>query len=279
MKNFATFLLLLVAAAVCLPQWTKAEETPVDNAVEVQMSPKCAAVLITAGTALGAGAAYAFTPAAICSVGFCPAGVTGGSFAAWWQSTMPLVASGTLFSQLQALAMGGVGMGSITVAGGALGGAAGVAYLRDFCVFVDETDPDSMMGIAFGGSLTAVTTAIKTKERLTTECASSETCTAATEKGAALAKAAVTTAIETKERIASECASSEACTAAKEVGAALAKAAVTTVIETKECIASEFASSEACTAAKEAGAVTAKYVSSLWSSFVEGVKENFEHKA
>jgi len=239
MKNLATF--LLIVAAVCLLKCSKAQEPLVDE--EVKISAKCAAVLVTAGTALGAGAAYAFTPVAICSVGFCHAGVAGGSFAAWWQSTMPLVASGTLFSQLQALAMGGVGIGSISVAGGALGGAAGVAYLKDFCAFVDETDPDSAMGLAFGGSLTAVTTVIKTKEHVKTQCALSETCTAAAETGAAMAKAAVTTAIETKERLATQCATSETCTAATEVGV-----------------------------------VTAKFVSTIWNSFIAGVKEGSEQK-
>lgn len=156
---------------------------------------------------------------------------------------MPLAASGTLFAKLQALAMGGVGIGSISVAGGALGGAAGVAYLRDFCAFVDEYDPDSAIGIAFEGRLTAVTTAIKTKEHLKAQCASSESCTAAAGAGVAMANAAITTAIETKERLGSQCAASETCTAATEVGAA-----------------------------------AAKYVSSLWNGFIAGLKEGFDEQ-
>lgn len=60
---------------------------------EVEFSPKCAAVLVVAmGAGVGAGVAYVAAPVALCTVGFCPVGVAGDSFAAWWQATFPLVA-------------------------------------------------------------------------------------------------------------------------------------------------------------------------------------------
>ena len=159
---------------------------------DITISTKCASVLIVAGTTLGAGLTYALTPVAICAAGFCPAGVAGGSFASWWQSTMPLVAKGSLFAQLQALAMGGVGATTVTVGGGIIGGLAGAAYLSDFCAYVDEKDPDSVMGQAFDASEALVTTFIDTKIRLEGQCASSSTCTAmvetASETGTVVAK-------------------------------------------------------------------------------------------
>ena len=87
----------------------------------VEISPKCAAVLLSGATVGGAGLAYAVTPAVLAVSGFGPAGVSGGSFAAWWQSTMPLVQGGSLFATLQSAAMGGVGTKAV-LAGGALGG-------------------------------------------------------------------------------------------------------------------------------------------------------------
>ncbi|THZ84083.1 hypothetical protein D6C84_04411 [Aureobasidium pullulans] len=44
------------------------------------------------------------TPALLGALGFCGEGVLGGSFAAWWQSTIGDVPYGSLFSKLQSLA-------------------------------------------------------------------------------------------------------------------------------------------------------------------------------
>jgi hypothetical protein len=49
--------------------------------------------------------------------GFSAVGVTKGSFAAWWQSTMPLVAKGSIFAVLQSIAMGGTGAATWTIGG------------------------------------------------------------------------------------------------------------------------------------------------------------------
>jgi hypothetical protein len=152
-----------------------------DENEDITISAKCASVLVVAGTTLGAGATYVLTPVAICAAGFCPTGVAGGSFAAWFQSTMPLITKGSLFAQLQALAMGGVGTTTVTIGGGIIGGLVGGTYLSDFCAFVDEKDPDSAMGQAFDASVALVNTAIEAKIGIETQCASSATCTAVTE--------------------------------------------------------------------------------------------------
>lgn len=172
----ASLLLLLLASCHAVSYYAEEEE-------EVQISKKCGAVLLASTTALGAGAVYALTPAAICTAGFCPVGVTGGSFASWWQATMPLIAVGTNFAKLQALAMAGKGIGSITLGGATVGGATGVYFLKSICAFVDDTDPESVTGIAMDASVRAVTGALQMKESLANKCAASETCSAMSEMG------------------------------------------------------------------------------------------------
>mmetsp|Transcript_26986 Transcript_26986/g.31883 ORF Transcript_26986/g.31883 Transcript_26986/m.31883 type:complete len:264 (+) Transcript_26986:136-927(+) len=168
-------LLLFFIAGIC-----RGEDLETDD---VTVSDKCAAVLLVSGSAIGAGLAYAITPVALCSAGFCPTGVTGSSFAAWWQSTMPLIVKGGFFANLQAVAMAGAGA-KITVTGAAVGGKVSATYLRNLCGFVDETDPESKWGLAFGASLTGVTAAIQVKNGVQSQCASSASCTAASAAGA-----------------------------------------------------------------------------------------------
>ena len=69
---------------------------------------------------------------------------------------MPFIAKGGLFAKLQTIAMGGAGI-SASVGGGMVGGAVGVAYLNEFCTFVDESDPESATGRAFDASFSLVT--------------------------------------------------------------------------------------------------------------------------
>mmetsp|Transcript_14733 Transcript_14733/g.27988 ORF Transcript_14733/g.27988 Transcript_14733/m.27988 type:complete len:354 (-) Transcript_14733:82-1143(-) len=176
--------LFVTYAALCIATCRGSNDSgtcsPEENG-DITISTKCASVLLVTGTTLGSGVAYALTPVAICAAGFCPAGVAGGSFASWWKSTMPLVAKGSLFAQLQALAMGGVGATAVTVGGGILGGLSGAMYLSDFCAYVDEKDPDSAMGQAFDASEALVQTAIQAKIQVETQCASSSTCNAIAE--------------------------------------------------------------------------------------------------
>ena len=118
MNRFFLFFFIAAVCSVC--SRSQEEEAKADDTINV--SSKCAAVLLASGTTLGAGVTYALTPAALCTAGFCAPGVAAGSFASWWQSTMPLVVKGSLFAKLQAIAAGGVtGMGS-SVAGAAVGG-------------------------------------------------------------------------------------------------------------------------------------------------------------
>lgn len=128
-------LFLLVVAILCGICSGREEQT-------IDISPKCAAVLVTAGAAGGGAVAYALAPAALCQAGFCSAGVTSSSFASWWQSTLPLVQSGSLFGTLQSIAMGGVST-KMVVTGSVLGGQLSTMYLQQLCGYVDN--PDSKM--------------------------------------------------------------------------------------------------------------------------------------
>lgn len=191
--KISIFLFLFVTAELCDCRYYRAQEPNANDDVEV--SAKCAAVLLASTTTLGAGVAYV-TPALLCGAGgFCATGVAGNSFASWWQSTMPNVVKGSLFAQLQSMAMGGIGA-SFTVAVATVGGVSGATYLRDFCTFVDKTDPESAMGLVFATSVTVVTTAIETKQKVQRQCASSATCTSAVETMSEVGASAINTMSE-----------------------------------------------------------------------------------
>jgi argininosuccinate lyase len=138
---------------------------------------------------------------------------------------MPLIASGSLFATLQSIAMSGTAAASTVKVGAVLGGIAGAAHLKDFCAFVDETDPDSNLGMTFSTAHKTVTKAIETKETLEKECASSETCSAMYETAANVAAATVEAAKQTKQKVEDSCASSEACSAWKEAAGKAAETA------------------------------------------------------
>lgn len=153
-----------------------------DNDKDDKISDKCAAVLISIGGTTAAGA-FMMTPTALCTAVFCSTGVAGGSFASWWQSMMPLVAKGSLFSYLQSIVMGG--SGSMTILQSMIGlgaGSAGIVYLKRFCDYVDETDPDSAVGKSFDATLSAVTALVRTGEMIHAQCSASETCNAGKDK-------------------------------------------------------------------------------------------------
>ena len=156
-------------------QTTEEEEDGTFEEDHIFISPKCAAVIISGGALGGAGLAYAITPA-LCTAGFCQAGVTQSSFASWWQSTMPLIKGGSLFATLQSIAMGGVGT-NVVVSGSVLGGTVGMPYVTQFCAYVD--DPNSSMAPAFDATLAAVKNAKSVADKATAACLSSESCTAA----------------------------------------------------------------------------------------------------
>ncbi len=99
-------------------------------------------MLLIGGGAAGATTAAAFVPAVLAIFGFSGAGVTGGSYAAYWQSSMGAsgIGAGTLFASLQSIAMGGVGTTGI-VGGATVGGVMGLTFLHDICKKVDDLGP------------------------------------------------------------------------------------------------------------------------------------------
>lgn len=192
---------------------------------DVKISPKCAAVLIAMGTSVGAVVTYAAAPAALCTAGFCSAGVTGGSFAAWWQSTFPLVAKGSLFAKLQALAMGGSGIKSVAIAGGALGGTVAAQYVDGFCKYVDSVDPETPVGRAVEIAPMTGKNLVKTgkmmgeaKSRVEAECAASKSCTAVVEMGSDAMEYASAQTTKAKDFVSDACTSSETCSGAFKAG-------------------------------------------------------------
>lgn len=121
-------------------------ETATSGENDADISPKCAAVLLLTG-ASGVAATMGLASVPLLSAaGFTPVGVAAGSFAAWWQSTYPLVAAGSLFSYLQSIAMtGSVVTGSASL-GAVLGSAAAVTKVREMCRTVDGIDENSFEG-------------------------------------------------------------------------------------------------------------------------------------
>ena len=165
-----TLLFFCIILAACFaqeessPSWKEEDEN-------VDVSPKCAAILLASGTTIGVaslGLGYALPPVALCSAGFCATGVASGSFAAWWQSTMPLVAKGSLFAMLQSIAMGGGGSVSagLMTGGSLIGASVAASYLRDVCSYVDKAEPNSPLGRIFDASATAVTSSIAAKDKI-----------------------------------------------------------------------------------------------------------------
>lgn len=86
-----------------------------------------------AAMGIGAGASVVAAPIVLATAGFSAAGVTAGSLAATWQSTMGAIGARGVFASLQSAAMGGLGMS----ASATLAGAAGTSALA-FCKAVDK---------------------------------------------------------------------------------------------------------------------------------------------
>ncbi|KAL7546991.1 hypothetical protein ACHAWF_010312 [Thalassiosira exigua] len=181
----------IILFIVLLLAYVSGEAQTEEEAETLTVSPKCAAVLISGGSIGGASIAYLLTPTALCTAGFCPAGVSASSFASWWQSTIPLVQSGIIFATLQSVAMGGAGA-KVTMSGTVLGGALSKKYLTDLCAYVD--DPDSKMAPLFDASLELVRAANKAVDGAKDMCSSSESCFAAMNKMHDLIKTASSSA-------------------------------------------------------------------------------------
>ena len=118
----------------------KTSEVPEGSSLRI--SRECAAVLLIGGGAAGATVAAAFVPTVLALVGFSGVGVTGGSYAASWQSSMGAVGigHGTFFAKLQSIAMAGVGTKGI-IGGVIVGGVMGRKFIHDICEKVDALGP------------------------------------------------------------------------------------------------------------------------------------------
>jgi len=148
MRALVTFLAIFVVRVI-----------PEDAVNAVEVSPECAAVILAGSGVLGGTIAYIATPALMCSIGFCQAGPVAGSLATWWQSTLPLVAKGSIFSTLQSAAMAGVGSQTILI-GASVGGSSSAAMIERLCSSVDNLDPTSKRGRIVLSTLSAVRSAI-----------------------------------------------------------------------------------------------------------------------
>jgi hypothetical protein len=143
----------------------EADTAGIDDSGIMKPSKKRSTFLEDSCTSLGAGLAYTLTPMALCPAGFCSTGITSSSFAASWQSTLTLVAKGSLFAKLQAIAMGGL-KAKASLSGAAVGGVVGLNFMTDLCEVVDHTDLDSPLGKS---------KAIEMKQNVKDYCDSSET--------------------------------------------------------------------------------------------------------
>lgn len=108
------------------------ESKSVGDDQDENTAAKQTAVFTLVGGAIAA-VTFAMTPTVLCIAGFGSEGVAAGSFAAWWQSTMPLVAKGSVFSYLQSVTTASsgsmVGLQSIS---GFVTGSTGVSFLKRF---------------------------------------------------------------------------------------------------------------------------------------------------
>ena len=147
------------------PQVETSRKSAHDDEDEV-VSPACAAALLTARSVVAGVAASAILAELPAILGFASSGVEEGSFAAWWQSTMPNVAKGSCFSKLQSIAMGGASAASgenlaatfVFTKAGAVGGIAASHYLKRFCSTIDRevSKQDSKAGTLLKKNLAAV---------------------------------------------------------------------------------------------------------------------------
>jgi len=151
---------LEIVAATLADTGNDAGSDPLTQRVSVD----CAALILTGTGILGAAASNAIIVLVLRLIGFAAAGVVKGSFAAWWQSTMPLVSAGSIFAKLTSIAMsaGGAGAAGTTIGGivGVSGGAAALTWtpLANICKRVDE---EVAQGSVAGATLQANTKAVQ----------------------------------------------------------------------------------------------------------------------
>ena len=102
-----------------------------DTVRDQKVFADCAALVLAGGGILGATVANTMIGLLLRIVGFATTGVVKGSFAAWWQSTMPLVQAGSVFAKLMSIAVGAGGAGTAgTTIGGLVGTAGGAGAIE-----------------------------------------------------------------------------------------------------------------------------------------------------
>lgn len=132
-----------------------------DDALDYAISPEASALLLTCFGLLGSSAATLLIRTVLAAIGFGAVGVTKGSFAAWWQSTMGIVPSKSLFSMLQSIAMRQQGVTTATLSVGSLvrlaGGAAVPGMMVEICKKIDaEVETNSYAGVVIRANAKAV---------------------------------------------------------------------------------------------------------------------------
>jgi hypothetical protein len=155
-KTINVYLVFLVCAIASSSSTGRVAFASVGTSKEedsVDVSPECAVVLVTAGSVAGGLASFVLIEPLLFLVGFTGAGIAEGSFAAWWQSTMPNVMAGSLFSSLQSITMTGVE--SNIIVSSSIGGAATASQLRRMCGIIDDVDPESKEGKVISSLLVA----------------------------------------------------------------------------------------------------------------------------
>jgi len=80
----------------------------------------------------------------------------------------------------------------LVVASSLVGGAVGARYLRDFCMIVDETNPNTALGETFMATEKAVKATLETTKMLKTKCDESDSYQAVMGVGKAVGKATST---------------------------------------------------------------------------------------
>ena len=146
MKKSLVLVLLTALYAVADPDARLDDlDTELEDGVEV--SPECAVVIVTGGVVVGGFAAAAMITLLelfLNAIGFAAIGVEGGSSAASWQSTFPLVEAGSMFSKLQSISMSEEVGSELIPLGAIVGGAVAAGKMRDLCHRIDGIDSESL---------------------------------------------------------------------------------------------------------------------------------------
>jgi Interferon-induced 6-16 family len=151
--------LFLLASLLAILSGIRANEQKED---EVEVSRECAGVLLVGGSLAGGGTAFLATGSLLALLGFTSTGVAGGSFAAWWQSSMPMISSGSVFATLQSIAMAGAGSGTVAL-GGMAGALPAAKFMKQVCAKVDTVEPDSAAAAAVALAVATVEKVDSTK--------------------------------------------------------------------------------------------------------------------